>query len=505
MNNMVTNDSDYEDCPPRAEAMINSMRAFGYDLPMAIADLIDNSIFANAKNIKADYGWNDGNPWVRIMDDGDGMNEGSLKEAMRLGSQSPLEEREANDLGRFGLGLKTASFSQCRVLTVKTKNVHSETCLRFWDLDYVEKTKKWKIGTKTPEDAKKLLAPLDNMHKGTVVLWQNLDRIDSNIDFSGKNNENIFYEKFSAVVKYLEMVFHRYLEKAIDKIEITVGRHVCEPWDPYLRSNTLTQILSSEKYEDDRVSVIPFVLPHISNRTERESRSGSGIYGWNAHQGFYIYRNKRLIVPGGYLDFDYKPEEHYKLARIMVDITNDMDHEWNIDVRKAVAIPPDRLRNDFARIARATRQEAMKIYRARTGRARRRQLKRNDTDIWLKSRLGEKIIYKLNRDNPVLKNILEEKNLNKSWVNKLFHVIESTVPHRLIIMDSAETEDCHVDLPLDKTNPPGSMLELCKDLYDNSKARGKTHMEAVDLVTSIEPFDGHPAYRAMLDTLSGED
>src|SRR3990172_4008393 len=106
------NVDNFEECPPRADAMIHSLRAFGYDLGMAIADLIDNSIFAGAKNIWVKYAWNDGKPWIRIMDDGIGMTEESLVEAMRLGTQSPLEERDSKDLGRFGLGLKTASFSQ---------------------------------------------------------------------------------------------------------------------------------------------------------------------------------------------------------------------------------------------------------------------------------------------------------------------------------------------------------------------------------------------------------
>ena len=140
------------------------------------------------------------------------------------------------------------------------------------------------------------------------------------------------------------MVFHQYLEPHPKKINIFVGVAQCEPWDPYLRKNDFTSELSSEKYEDSRISVIPYILPHVSKRSDSESAHGAGPKGWNAQQGFYVYRNRRMIVSGGYLNFDLKAEEHYKLARIKVDITNDMDHEWSIDVRKAVAIPPDRLR-----------------------------------------------------------------------------------------------------------------------------------------------------------------
>ena len=137
---------NFEECPPRADAIIHSLRAFGYDLGMAIADLIDNSIFADANNIWVEYAWNEGNPWIRILDDGTGMTEERLVEAMRLGTKSPLEERDSKDLGRFGLGLKTASFSQCKLLTVITKTSEGKTSARFWDIDHVRNSRNWLLG-----------------------------------------------------------------------------------------------------------------------------------------------------------------------------------------------------------------------------------------------------------------------------------------------------------------------------------------------------------------------
>jgi len=502
---MTATDSKYayEICPPRADAMIYSLRAFGYDLAMSIADLIDNSIYASAKNIYINYSWNDGEPWIRIMDDGDGMSCTRLKEAMRLGSQSPLEERHPDDLGRFGLGLKTASFSQCQLLTVQSKELNAETTTRCWDLDHVRETKEWELRTIPPDYALSHLEPLNKMAHGTIVLWQKLDKVIGHV--TGDNPETIFYEKFLNVKKYLEMVFHRYLSGSSSSILIKVGEADCEPWDPFLLSNHFSQELSSERYKDGRISVIPYVLPHVSKRTPEEHEIGSGTKGWNAHQGFYVYRNKRMIVSGGYLDFDLKAEEHYKLARIMVDITNDMDHEWNIDVRKAVAQPPDRLRNEMLRIAKATRNKAVQVYRARTGRVRRTERRPSTIDIWIRRKKGEKIYYHINPNNLVIKRLIEEVNPGKSWVNKLFHVIESTVPHRLIIIDNAETEDCHVDLPVDQNMPPEALMELCIEFYNKSISEGRSHSESVDYVTSIEPFDSHPAYRANLDELIGEN
>ena len=494
--------AEYEEVPPKADAMVASMRAIGYDLPMAIADVIDNSIYAKARNIQIDYEWGDEDPWIRIIDDGRGMTNDELREAMRLGSKGPNEIRDPEDLGRFGLGLKTASFSQCRVLTVKTKINDGTFSTRCWDLDIIEKTKKWQLRLMPPDNAESLLENLDSMKSGTVVLWQNLDRvIDSIDDLEGA--ERIFYNKFIDVRKYLEMVFHRYLGGPT-RINISIGRTPLKPWDPYLMSNPFTQELSTEKYEDGTIRIIPYVLPHVSKRTAVENEKGAGIKGWNAQQGFYIYRNHRMIVSGGYLDFGLKPEEHYKLARIMVDIKNDMDSDWRIDVRKAVAIPPDRLRAQLEKVARAAREEAIKVYRARV-RKGRRQGHKNAQEVWIKQRKGDKIVYEINRENEVIKRILAEISPPERWTTKLFSSIERTLPHREIVIDSCETEDCHVDLPPDISPPVKALVELCLEIYAENRAAGRTHDEAAGLVLSIEPFNTHPLFQATLDKIAEEE
>lgn len=492
-------DRKYEDAPPRADAMIASMRAFGYDLSMAIADLIDNSITAKAKNIRIKHHWEGRSSWIYIMDDGNGMTEKELSDAMRLGSRSPNEVRTSDDLGRFGLGLKTASFSQCKVLTVRTKKSNGILSTRCWDLDHIEHSKKWELSMKAPQNAENILSAINDISHGTIVLWQELDKVVGNSDKDDDHAMHVFYEKFLTVRTYLEMVFHKYISQPAG-ISIFLGKDKLKPWDPYLKSNPFTQELANEKYEDGTVKVIPYVLPHISKRSSSENSIGAGPKGWNAQQGFYLYRNKRMIVPGGYLDLNIKPEEHYKLVRIMVDIDNTMDNEWDIDVRKATAKPPDRLRPEMEKVAKATRNEAVKIYRARTG-IPRKISGINEQDVWHKKRNGDKIIYHINKQNVVIKRILDELNPPASLVRELFHVIETTIPHRLIIMDNSEHEDCHVDLPPEINMPSEGLIEMCKEIYNNYRKKGKTHNEAVDIVLSIEPFDTHPAYRAALDSM----
>jgi hypothetical protein len=488
----------FEQCPPVPEALINSLRAFGYDLSMAISDLIDNSIYAGARSIEIDYDWNGGDPWILIIDEGMGMSEETLRNAMRLGSKSPLADRDPSDLGRFGLGLKTASFSQCKILSVKSKTDSGISATRVWDLDHVRESGNWEIKTKANMAGERILAKLDRLKSGTAVLWQNLDRVIGQKSSDDEENRNQYLEKFNPVAKYLEAVYHRFLSDR-PGIQISVGHHRCKPWDPFLTTNKFSRPLLQEQLHGGTVRVAPFVLPHISNRSRKENEEGAGILGWNAHQGFYVYRNKRMIIQGGYLDFDITPEEHFKLGRIRVDLPNTLDHEWNIDVRKAAASPPASVRKDLRRIAKATRKEAVQIYRARSGGQSKEGAQPSIHPVWLKQKRANKIVYKINKNNEAISAILQEVGTDDGWARKLFHLIESTVPFRQIIIDNSDHEDCQVDLPVDLAPPPRGLLEVCKTIFLNKVKSGMDPHDAASFTCAF--FDSHPAYRAMIDSL----
>ncbi|OYV05578.1 MAG: ATP-binding protein, partial [Verrucomicrobiales bacterium VVV1] len=138
-------EEDPDVVPPHAASLAEALRAFSYELPTAIADLVDNSISARAKHIWVDFHWDGSDSVIVITDDGAGMSEEKLVAAMRPGSQSPLEKRQPHDLGRFGLGMKTASFSQCRRVTVRSKQVPRKSATRCWELDYLMKVGIWKL------------------------------------------------------------------------------------------------------------------------------------------------------------------------------------------------------------------------------------------------------------------------------------------------------------------------------------------------------------------------
>jgi hypothetical protein len=195
-----TDEPLFDRAEPRADAMIHSLRAFGYDLATALADLIDNSITAGAKNIWLHFHWNGERSTISLFDDGAGMTEQTLLDAMRPGSATPLAERSQDDLGRFGLGLKTASFSQAKRLTVVTKQAGGRA-VRCWDLDYVTECQDWRLLRSGSADCDaKIIPTLDKLSSGTAVFWEAMDRLTPlGTDVNNSKAQDQFYQRVDRV------------------------------------------------------------------------------------------------------------------------------------------------------------------------------------------------------------------------------------------------------------------------------------------------------------------
>jgi len=342
---------------PEASSMIETFRAIGYSIQAAIADIIDNSISAGAKQIWIDFDWEGSNTWLAIKDNGCGMNSEELIQAMRPGSKNPNDERTSKDLGRFGLGLKTASFSQCRKLCVVSKKSDAKQVYWTWDLDFVNETGKWNLVQYLPE---KFHNVLEEHTSGTIVIWNELDRLVKHVNENDQAALAKFLQIMEQVKKHLAMVFHRFTEN--NRIKIFFQQREIEAWNPFLIDDAATQKFPEEPLHNNRVSLRGFVLPHKSKLTEEEFRKAEGPRGWNEQQGFYIYRNERLLLAGDWLGM-FRKEEHYKLARIMVDLPNSLDSEWQIDIKKSVARPPLALRDQLRAYATKVRAQAVEVYR----------------------------------------------------------------------------------------------------------------------------------------------
>lgn len=320
---------------PGAAAMIETFRAIGYSLETAVADIVDNSISASAKNVWINRIWKGGDSIITIRDDGHGMSGDEIIQAMRPGAQNPLIERSATDLGRFGLGLKTASFSQCRTLTVMSKIQGQSPEFWTWSLDHVAQCDRWELLHWLPEGFEH---ELDDLASGTIVIWTNPDRIiPATTKAENDNAKRKFSEAFDRVKKHLSMTFHRFLEAK--SVAIHWGGHEIDPWNPFCPKESKVQIMPSEQI-GEQVTVKGYILPHKNNfSSETAYRQAEGIFGFSAHQGFYVYRGDRLLLAGDWLGL-FRKEEAYKLVRIQINLPNSVDSDWQIDIRKAKAAPP---------------------------------------------------------------------------------------------------------------------------------------------------------------------
>jgi len=489
----------YDIVSPDAGAMIESLRAYGYHLETSVADIIDNSIFAQARNVWIDCSWDGEGSTISIKDDGYGMTEEKLKEAMRPGSTNPLQERDPKDLGRFGLGLKTASFSQCRKLTVGSKTENNGIAVRCWDLDYVNLKNEWRLVRLKDDDIPAIFSELNNMKSGTIVLWEKIDRLTKGTIPENVKHRDHFFEQLDILRDHLAMVFHRFLEKPAG-LKIFLNDKAVKPWDPFLRNHPSTQHLPLDHilYRDRKIAVKPFILPHRSKLDDKTYEYAGGPGGWNERQGFYLYRNERLIVPGDWLGLiiskgqPVRKEQHTKLARILVDIPNSFDDDWKIDVKKSVARPPNAIRDDFQRIARLTIDKAISVYRYRGKVAERPDS--SFTFPWSTDIVHGVYRYSINREYPLIKDILENSGESGKKMKAALRIIEETVPVPLIILNSSNHPD-KIQKPFENA-PSDDLKQVLGELWDSMTGSGLPPDNVRKRLAHMEPFSDYPEYVA---------
>lgn len=356
---------------PSASRLFGSLRDIGYDLPAAVADLADNSLDADASTVEIDLAHRGERSWLRIADDGMGMTESELDEAMRLGSSRAYS---GTDLGKYGLGLKTASLSQCRALTVATRTTRRGPIrIRRWDLDEIALHDAWRLQRLTPSECPvELTEPLATS-VGTVVLWEKLDRILAYRRPDGDAARLRMDGLAVDVANHLGVVFHRFLAaRAQRPLRISVNGRRVEPWDPFATSERLTRrlprqsVVFSHEGLMHRVAVRPFVLPNQQQFSSVEAHAAAaGPHRWNRQQGLYIYRRERLIQSGGWNRLRTM-DEHSKLARIALDIPPRADGAFRINVSKMTVGLPDELRAQLRTLIAGVVGVAQDVYRQRT-------------------------------------------------------------------------------------------------------------------------------------------
>lgn len=481
---------------PAASALLESLRGVGYSPWTAIADLVDNSIAAQAKHVWIDFVWSGARSHVRVVDDGFGMGEEALLNAMRVGSRSPREHRDAGDLGRFGLGLKTASLSQCRELTVTSRRSEGVTATRRWDLDHVCAVDDWQLLQTPPDGAHEVTELPADLTSGTVVLWTKLDRLVGTALVTDIEARRHFFETARHVENHLAMTHHRYLAGSRPRLEIIVGStnpSRIAPWDPFMQSHPATIRTPSERIAlgSSQIEIQGFTLPHRDLLTQEELESGAGPEGWLAHEGFFVYRADRLVVYGGWLGLGsprrWARDELHRLARIRIDLENSDDDEWKIDIRKSIAIPPPGVRNRLRSLAEMVRAESREILAHRAGRGTR-GVHVPLVRAWKAIESSGGVVYRIDRAHPVIKRLLDAPGLDRSLVEDSLHIIEATVPVQRIWIDAAEQAEIRGSEPKVRADP--AVVGALRSLYAHLvRDLALPPAEARERLHGIEPFN----------------
>ncbi|WP_052134436.1 ATP-binding protein [Collimonas arenae] len=461
------------------------MRSIGYSLESALADLIDNSISAKAKRINIEFRPSDV-PYIAIIDDGEGMSKDALESAMRHGSTNPLQMRHKDDMGRYGLGLKTSSLSQCRRMTVVSLR-NGVLCAYCWDLDVVVERRSWIMLELDVDDIEDLphVELLRAEGQGTMVLWQNLDRLtagESSLDAA-------LGQQMDHARSHLSLVFHRFItpEFGRSRVSLSINQNALAPIDPFLQNHKATQPLDEDNFnvEGSRIVVKPFILPHISKLSPDELNRAGGSDGFRNQQGFYIYRNRRLIIWGTWFRLARK-DELSKLARVRVDIPNSLDHLWTLDIKKSAAHPPEAVRFNLRRTI-----ERIRHVSGRTITFRGRSAERGDlVPGWHEVMDRNGVRFDINRGHPSIQEFSRHlAKADAATFDAVLAIIESSFPAEALYSRMASD----VRSSFNGEEISGRLREMATALFADIDFMSPVRRTLLATLHLIEPFNQHPA------------
>jgi hypothetical protein len=479
---------EYEIANPRPAGTIESLRSLGYSTEAAVADLVDNSIAAEARHVNVVFTWDGQSSWVAVVDDGHGMTEAELVTAMTIAARGPGTPRTARDLGRFGMGLKTASFSQARQLIVVSASAGHQPATRVWDLDLVRRTGQWRLLLGADAADRPLLESLWT-GQGTVVLWRHLHRFDlPDVAVDDVTTQKHFYDEIRRVESHLAMVFGRFLNGQ-RALKLTVNGNPVQAWDPFLQQRPFAQRLPVEEIpiSGHSIRVAGYVLPHLRYLSDGEARQAAGPRGWLDQQGFYVYRRDRLILAGDWLGIrGFRKEDKYILARLAVDIPAELDSEWSIDVRKSAAIPPLAARPHLQRIGARAREAAAAVVTHR-GRVIARERGADFVYAWTVRRSNGQVTCRVNRKHPLVRQVLRGGTDESADAAALMRLLEETVPvAALRVMHQAETID---DPEPFAGAADAEAVQVAEHIQSALIAQGSTPHEARQRIRLMPPFD----------------
>lgn len=480
---------DVQVVEPRADILVESTRSMGYTFESALADIVDNSIGNGATHI--DIRFSSISPrYIAILDDGCGMTLDELLIAMRYGSKNVNEVRSQSDLGRFGLGLKTASLSQCRRLTVisKKNNIISAAS---WDLDFIIENKDWSLKIYDYNEIYRLynksipniIDKLNSYITGTIVIWEVFDKMLEGTDDKGQ----LFDEKISNARSHLELIYHNFLDKSSkNPVEIKFNSRALTAKDPFLTHHPGTQPLAEEIIDlgGNNVRVKPYILPYLNKLTQEDIDLLGTLDDLRNRQGIYVYRNNRLIIWGTWFRLDNKNELN-KLARIRVDIPNSLDHIWEIDIKKSTASLPNSIKQNLKGIVKRAIGSSERVYTHQGN-----KLINDEHDhVWELRKTKEETYFEINKELLIYKSFIETLSKeHKKQFNTLIKLIELTVPYKAAYTLLAKNEETFDRDLLDKAK------QIWGELLENP------NIDRESLYRTLQQIDFFAKYSDKLDS-----
>lgn len=480
---------------PSPDVLMNSMRSIGYSFKTAVADIIDNSISAHATEVRIYTPIND-NLFISFFDNGEGMDRDELLNAMKYGSNR--DSYGESDLGRFGLGLKSASLSQCKKLTVVSKK-NDKLSAFCWDLDSVLYSKTWDCLELDFDEIEQMpmIEILKEASQGTLVVWQNFDIIYKK---SSGHVREALSEEVEDTEKHLSLVFHRFINRPFNPLKIYINNDKIVGFDPFLEEHPKTdsQKPSIIKCEGADIKIQQFILPHMSDLSNSDIEKLGGDDMLRRGQGFYIYRNDRLIIYGTWfrLASSNLSSELYKYGRIKVDIPNVLDDMWDIDIKKQNATIPKQILSSLKKAVSNVRSRS----KDKSSKRAKLKLEKDDAKIWNKNlNRNEKEVFFINCDSKFVKNFVDgfEDN-DKAKIIRFLEAISSSVPY-----DDIYNSMCNraLEQKISTDGLESILLEGVSQFNYLKKLLQLSNDKILDILKTYEPFDNEEIFKAVKERI----
>lgn len=459
--------------------IIGVLENSGYTLETAMADIVDNSIAAGANKIHVSFKINNSeNDEVLIIDNGKGMSLQKMKDAAILAYTGKDEERDLNDLGRYSLGLKSASMSCCDRLYIVSKEKDCQPNTVIIDFDEIKQTKCWRAYEAEKSKYEDLIGI-----SGTIIVWKKLKFIEYN-----HFDRSILNEKIASVESHFSHIYSDYIKNKI--IELKIGKSIVEAWDPFMLSFDSTKIVSSNviTYKSEKIKVAVYILPVASSISEEQQRKMTGK-GLSEQQGFYIYRNNRIISEGGWLGLrGMNIDNKSQYARIRIDITSGLDADFKVNFMKNSVEIPDALKPQFLEIAKKAKKESLHSYAYMKNPSLKRTRKAKDyIPVWDVTNTDKSISLSVNENHPII--IELTKNMPDKDRRKLFALLSRNLP-----VDRVQNNDFN-----EKCYSEQEIKQLIKETYESLENEGLSKAEIQNKMSLIEPFSQEIYFPFLID------